>query len=101
MKALILGNVIVELHAEEFPVAEPLFWADVPNDTSLQDTWSGVQVIKYVEPVMSAQEIRKPATDAILRLQREMVLAEIAADLPATHRIRREISRIKFMSAGV
>lgn len=49
-KALIHGERICEVRADTFPVAEPLFWVDVPDDTTTRDTWDGTQVVKYVPP---------------------------------------------------
>lgn len=52
LKALINGTKICQLIApgNEFDIAEPLTWADVPDDTTIRDTWDGTQVIKYVVP---------------------------------------------------
>ena len=51
MKALVEpSGRIAEVRADTFPVAEPLFWQDVPPDTTTADTWDGTQVVKYVPP---------------------------------------------------
>lgn len=84
-----------------FPVSPALTWVDVPSGTSTQDAWSGTQVVKHIEPVVSEQEVRRPAAETIQGLKREQALAEIAADQVRSNKIRREISRIKFMSQGV
>lgn len=45
------NNRIAQIEDEDFPVAEPLHWVDVADDTTTWDTWDGTQVVKYVEPV--------------------------------------------------
>ena len=58
MKALIEpGGRIAEVRAEAFPVASPLFWRDVPPDTTTADTWDGVSVVKYVPPEPTVEEL--------------------------------------------
>lgn len=58
MKALIEpGGRIAEVRAEAFPVAPPLVWQDVPPDTTTQDTWNGTQVVQYVPPEPTVEEL--------------------------------------------
>ncbi|WP_119169057.1 hypothetical protein [Algihabitans albus] len=51
MKALIepTGR-IAQVSAEPFPVAKPLLWVEVPDDTTTADTWDGEKVVKYTDP---------------------------------------------------
>lgn len=53
------------------------------------------------EPPNAAQQARQPAINLLSDLRRELALAEIASDGPKINKIRREISRVKFMSQGV
>ena len=58
MKALIEpGGRIAEVRAEAFPVAAPLFWLEVPDETTTADTWDGTQVVKYAPPVPTVEEL--------------------------------------------
>lgn len=100
MKALILGEQIIQLQDKDFPVASPLMWVDAPDDTTIRDTWLG-GVVKYVEPAAGAQDIRRPAVAAMQCLRDELALAISTNQADRINRIRREISRIKFMSQGV
>ena len=58
MKALIEpSGRIAEVRAEAFPVAPPLVWQDVPEGTTTADTWDGSQVVQYVPPVPTVEEL--------------------------------------------
>lgn len=48
MKALIHGERICQIEEKEFPVAPPLTWVDVPDDTTTWDTYVKGKVVKYV-----------------------------------------------------
>lgn len=54
-KALIHGERICEIREDEFPVAEPMFWVDVPDDTSVEDTYENGVVVKYLPVPMPRQ----------------------------------------------
>jgi len=57
--ALIDGTRICEFKplGKNFPVAQPLHWVDVGDDTSHQDTYVDGAVVKYVEPETTATDI--------------------------------------------
>lgn len=57
MKALILGDKIVQLSEETFSVAFPLIWVDVPPDTTMDDKWDGAQVVKFETPLPGPDEL--------------------------------------------
>jgi DNA primase len=62
MKALILGERICQIEKNEFPVAKPLRWVEVPDDTTTQDTFVNGKVIKYVpetEETQTQSELEK------------------------------------------
>lgn len=51
MRALIEeSGRIAQVAAEDFPVAAPLRWVDVPDDTTPLDTWDGTAVVKAAVP---------------------------------------------------
>lgn len=47
-KALIAGIRICQVTDQEFPVHSNLFWVNVPDDTTEQDSWVGKTVVKHV-----------------------------------------------------
>jgi hypothetical protein len=51
MKALIHGTRICQIESETFPVAPDLKWVDVPDDTTIFDTFVDNKVVKYVSTV--------------------------------------------------
>jgi hypothetical protein len=54
MKALIdtRFNRICELAEQEFPVAPDLIWVDVPEDTTVNDTYVDGEVVKFSPPTI-------------------------------------------------
>ena len=52
MKALIDArfNRICELTEKEFSVAPDLIWVDVPDDTTVNDTYVDGAVVKFIPP---------------------------------------------------
>ena len=46
---------------KEFPIASPLEWIDVADDTTEDDTWDGTKVVKYVPHVPDYAELRQIA----------------------------------------
>jgi len=46
---------------QEFPIASPLEWIDVADDTTEIDTWDGTQIVKHVPPVLDYTELRRRA----------------------------------------
>jgi len=86
--ALIEGERICEFvatAADQFPVAPPLHWVEVPDDTTTQDTYVNGAVVKYVPP--EKPKIFVDTTDFIARFtNQEYLLLEkfrrdqIAAD---------------------
>ena len=53
------------------------------------------------EPQNEAQAARQPAVATMQSLQRELALAGLSANQPAINRIKREISRLRYISPGV
>lgn len=47
MKALIIGNKVVDIAIQEFPVAEPLFWVDCPDNCPSNSTRIPTRNIKW------------------------------------------------------
>jgi hypothetical protein len=59
MKALISpneNNRICQVEAQDFPVAEPLFWTDCPNDCTTEWAYVDGQFVPPVVPVPTADE---------------------------------------------
>ena len=46
---------------QEFPIATPLEWIDVADDTTERDTWDGTKVVKHVPHVPDYAELRRGA----------------------------------------
>jgi hypothetical protein len=46
---------------QEFPIASPLEWIDVADDTTEMDTWDGRQVVKYIPRVPDYAGLRRGA----------------------------------------
>lgn len=59
-RALIQGTRIAQIVAdgEEFPVASPLSWADVADDTTTEDTYENGAVVKHQYPDLTWSDIR-------------------------------------------
>lgn len=81
-KALIYGTRIVQVEDAEFPVAAPLFWHTVPDDTTPRDTVvDGVVVKESPPPPPTPEEIA-----AVASMLAKAKLAEI--DLRSIRAIR-------------
>ena len=76
MKALIEGTRVAQLASETFPVAAPLIWAGVPDDTTLQDTFVNGAVVKYVAPTPGYKQRRRSAY-ASVEEQLDMMYADL------------------------
>jgi hypothetical protein len=65
-KALVHSGRICEVREDEFPVAKPMFWVDVPDDTTVEDTYENGVVVKYspgpiprqTQPVVTMRQAR-------------------------------------------
>jgi hypothetical protein len=71
MKALIHGSRIAQVSENEFPVASPLRWVVVPDDTTTRDEYINGSVLKYVEPStppLTAADVRAEAQRRIIAL---------------------------------
>lgn len=81
MKALIQGNRIAEVRAEEFPVASPLFWVDCAEDVTPET--------HYYDNGIQASPVPPAPTDREL-LERQMDIYEQSPGNFMTERARRE-----------
>lgn len=54
MKALILENKVVDIAAEEFPVAEPLTWVDCPDNCASGWTYDGTN---FTVPIVTVDYV--------------------------------------------
>jgi len=74
MKALIHGERICQIEKKEFPVAPPLTWVDVPDDTTTWDSYVNGKVVKYV-PV-EEPDIPNPLEERIKALEQKVTKVE-------------------------
>lgn len=59
------NNRICQVTATEFPVAEPLFWAECPADCTTQWTYVDGQFLPPVVPVPTAEENKATAVSLL------------------------------------
>lgn len=69
MKALILNTQVCQVEEQDFPVAEPLYWVDCPNNVTSLWTYDNGQ---FVAPVIP-EYVAPPAPT------KEQLMAELAA----------------------
>lgn len=68
MKALISpneNNRICQVEAQDFPIAEPLFWIDCPDTITTDWTYVDGKFIPYTPPVPTADENKSTATQLL------------------------------------
>lgn len=66
MKALILNTQVCQIEAQDFPVAEPLYWVDCSDDVTTQ--WTYVDSI-FNPPLIPAPTVNENKDTAISLLQ--------------------------------
>lgn len=71
-KALIDGARICQLSAETFPVAKPLQWVDVPDETTERDKYIDGAVVAHVQP--PASQIDHGDMDALQKQMKAVLL---------------------------
>ena len=59
------NNRIAQVEETEFPVAEPLFWAECPADCTTEWTYVDGQFIPYTPPVPTAEENKATAVSLL------------------------------------
>ena len=65
MKALILNNQIVQVEQIEFPVAEPLYWLDCPENCTTNWTYNGATFQEPQVPVITAEQNKQQAVQLL------------------------------------
>lgn len=58
-KALVHNNRICEVRENTFPVAAELIWVDVPDNTTVYDTYVGGAVVKHVSETQDYKDKRR------------------------------------------
>lgn len=79
MKALISpneNNRVCDIESNEFPVAEPLFWVDIPE--GIDQTWSYVDG-QFIVPVVPEPVITPQPTKEELMAELAILTAKINA----------------------
>lgn len=81
MKALISPNEnfrVCQIEQEPFPVAEPLFWTDCPDNVTTNWSYSDGE---FIEPIIEVvePEVTPTPTAADLLAQLQAIQAQIAA----------------------
>lgn len=71
MKALIVpnkNNRIAEVAAQDFPVAQPLYWTDCPDDCTAEWSYDGIEFKKPENTIYNSQApAPRPTNSAQLR----------------------------------
>ncbi len=82
---------IAQIATDIFPVAPPLEWVDVPDDTTTRHTWDGTNVLApVIEPVIDTSDAESEAAahKAMLRFMVDEPKFDALPEV-ADHRPRR------------
>lgn len=110
-KALIEGTRIAQvvLNSDEFDVGGDLFWADVPDDTTEQDTYQNAAVVKYVTYVSStsideAKERKRVLLSQTFQMNRDagtsVLISGTNITMATTHNAQQELREVVARLAG-
>jgi hypothetical protein len=80
--ALVENGRIAQIEAKPFPVAKPLIWVEVPNDTTTMDRYEKDAVVKDVAPSLVAEQPKTKAQRVQAMLSAYgLTLADLKAEL--------------------